>query len=431
MIPALRQRLLDWRRALGRRAEFILVNDGSRDGTERLLDAFAREESDVKSVHLSRNFGHQQAVSAGLSVTKGDYVAIIDGDLQDPPEEITRFLAKLEEGYDVVYAVRRSRKEGWLKRSAYSIFYRLLSRLSSIDIPLDSGDFCLMRRVVVDQINGMRSDTGLWGAAMLCGIPQTGMDYARDARASGVPKYTLWKLMELAADGIFTFSAKPLRLATMRGFCTVLIALGYSAYIVLWRFFSDERLPGFASTIVVVLYLGSVQLFCVGILGEYIGRIHDEVKRRPGFIISRVTCKEEGEVLMEWGGEQVGAKYPRWLAFTIAGVFFVLVMAMIAGSPDKYIYDEIYYYRYAKDLSEKGMGLAYLRELIAPPGPLHGIVHHALSWATGLRPIPMRVVTNGLCLAAGMCVSLLSEGGAGMRRGMRRLCCMLSRSVVW
>jgi dolichol-phosphate mannosyltransferase len=265
------------------------------DGTEELLDAFAREESDVKAVHLSRNFGHQQAVSAGLSVAEGEYVAIIDGDLQDPPEEITRFLAKLEEGYDVVYAVRRSRKEGWLKRCAYSVFYRLLSRLSSIDIPLDSGDFCLMRRVVVEQINDMpERHRFVRGLRCYAGFRQTGIEYARDARASGVPKYTFWKLLELAADGIFTFSAKPLRLATMLGFCSVLVALAYSAYIVLWRLFSDEQLPGFASIIVVVLYLGSVQLFCMGILGEYIGRIHDEVKRRPGFIISRVSCKTEG-----------------------------------------------------------------------------------------------------------------------------------------
>jgi dolichol-phosphate mannosyltransferase len=295
VIPALRQRLLDWRRALGKRVECVLVNDGSMDGTDELLDAFAREESDVKAVHLSRNFGHQQAVSAGLSVAEGEHVAIIDGDLQDPPEEITRFLAKLEEGYDVVYAVRRSRKEGWLKRCAYSVFYHLLSRLSSIDIPLDSGDFCLMRRVVVEQINDMpERHRFVRGLRCYAGFRQTGIEYARDARASGVPKYTFWKLLELAADGIFTFSAKPLRLATMLGFCSVLVALAYSAYIVLWRLFSDEQLPGFASIIVVVLYLGSVQLFCMGILGEYIGRIHDEVKRRPGFIISRVSCKTEG-----------------------------------------------------------------------------------------------------------------------------------------
>lgn len=304
VIPSLRRRLLAWRGALGKRVECILVNDGSKDGTEALLDAFAQEEDDVKAVHLSRNFGHQQAVSAGLSVAEGDYVAIIDGDLQDPPEEITRFLAKLEEGYDVVYAVRRSRKESWLKRCAYSIFYRLLSRLSSIEIPLDSGDFCLMRRVVALQINGMpERHRFVRGLRSYAGYRQTGMEYARDARESGVPKYTFWKLLELAADGIFTFSAKPLRLATMLGFCSVLAALGYSAYIVLWRLFSDEQLPGFASIIVVVLYLGSVQLFCMGILGEYIGRIHDEVKRRPGFIIARIAERGISQQAIKFSNE--------------------------------------------------------------------------------------------------------------------------------
>ena len=292
VIPSLRRRLLDWRMALGKRVECILVNDGSTDGTEGLLDAFARDESDVKAVHLSRNFGHQQAVSAGLSVADGEYVAIIDGDLQDPPEEINRFLAKLDEGYDVVYAVRRSRKEGWLKRCAYSIFYRLLSQLSSIDIPLDSGDFCLMRRVVVQQINGMpERHRFVRGLRCYAGYRQIGLQYARDARASGVPKYTFWKLLELAADGIFTFSHKPLRLATLLGFLSAFTALCYSAYIILWRFFSDANLPGFASLIVVILYFGSIQLFCIGILGEYIGRIHSEVKKRPSYIIASITEK--------------------------------------------------------------------------------------------------------------------------------------------
>jgi len=241
-------------------------------------------------VHLSRNFGHQQAVSAGLSLATGDYVAVIDGDLQDPPEEIARFLEKMDEGYDVVYAVRRNRKENWFKKTAYSLFYQILAQLSSISIPLDSGDFCLMRKTVVDRINEMpERHRFVRGLRCYAGYRQTGLEYSRDRRSAGYPKYTLWKLLELAADGIFTFSAKPLKLATMLGFCSVLLALAYSSYIVIWRIFAGEQLPGFASIIVVVLYLGSVQLFCIGILGEYIGRIHDEVKRRPGFIISRIT----------------------------------------------------------------------------------------------------------------------------------------------
>jgi glycosyltransferase involved in cell wall biosynthesis len=290
VIPLLRKRLLALRDSVADPVELILVDDGSSDATPLLLDKFAEDVEDVKAVHLSRNFGHQQAVSAGLSLAKGDNVAIIDGDLQDPPEEIIRFLRKLDEGYDVVYAVRRDRKEGWLKRAAYAVFYRLLSRLATIDIPLDTGDFCVMRRVVVEQINAMpERHRFIRGLRCYAGFRQTGVAYVRDARAAGAPKYTFWKLLELATDGIFTFSAKPLRLATVLGFCSAVAALAYSAYIIMWRLLSSEELPGFASIIAVVLYLGAVQLVCIGILGEYIGRIHNEVKRRPGYIIARIA----------------------------------------------------------------------------------------------------------------------------------------------
>ena len=289
VIPLLRTRLLDLRSMLPGRAEFILVDDGSTDRTPDLLDVFASEEVDVKVVHLSRNFGHQQAVSAGLSISEGEAVAVIDGDLQDPPEELVRFLSKLEEGYDVVYAIRRDRKEGQAKRWAYAGFYRLLSVLSAVDIPLDSGDFCVMRRVVVDQINAMpERHRFVRGMRCYAGFRQVGLPYSRGARAAGAPKYTFRKLVQLAADGIFTFSAKPLRLATLLGFLSALGALGYSAYILLWRLLTDDQLPGFASIILIVLYLGSVQLFCIGILGEYIGRIHDEVKQRPAYIIRSI-----------------------------------------------------------------------------------------------------------------------------------------------
>jgi len=291
VLPALRQRLIELSAALQpHTVEPVLVNDGSTDATASLVDDFATAHESAKAVHLSRNFGHQQAVSAGLAVASGEYVAVIDGDLQDPPEEISRFVNKLEEGYDVVYAIRRDRKENWIKKTAYNTFYKILAKLSTIDIPLDSGDFCIMRRVVVDKINQMpERHRFVRGLRCYAGYRQTGLEYSRDRRAAGHPKYTLWKLIELAADGIFTFSAKPLRLATMLGFFSIVAALVYSAYIVGWRLLSDEQLPGFASTIVVVLYLGSIQLFCIGILGEYIGRIHDEVKGRPGFIIERIT----------------------------------------------------------------------------------------------------------------------------------------------
>ena len=291
IVPRLRERLMALRASITRGGvDFVLVNDGSTDATAQMLDNFAADEEGVTVVHLSRNFGHQQAVSAGLSLASGDNVAIIDGDLQDPPEQIIRFLHKLDEGYEVVYAVRRDRKESWLKKGAYAVFYRLLSRLATIDIPLDSGDFCVMRRVVADQINAMpERHRFVRGLRCYAGFRQTGVEYARDARAAGAPKYTFWKLLELATDGIFTFSAKPLRLATVLGFASAAAAIAYSTYVVLWRLFSNNDLPGFASIIVIVLYLGAVQLFCIGILGEYIGRIHSEVKQRPGYIVAKVT----------------------------------------------------------------------------------------------------------------------------------------------
>lgn len=289
VLPALFSRLLVLKKSLGRSVELVFVNDGSSDRTPDLLDSFAENEALVLAVHLSRNFGHQKAVSAGLSVAKGDYIGIIDADLQDPPEEIERFAAKLDEGYDVVYAVRRNRKENFLMRITYALFYRILSLLSDIDIPLDSGDFCLMRRTVVDRINAMpEKHRFIRGLRSYVGFKQAAAEYSRDARAFGAPKYTLAKLLELATDGIFTFSSKPLRLATILGFLSSSTAIIYSIYIISWRLFSNEILPGFASIIVVVLYLGSVQLFCIGILGEYIGRIHDEVKQRPSYIISHI-----------------------------------------------------------------------------------------------------------------------------------------------
>jgi dolichol-phosphate mannosyltransferase len=289
VLPVLISRLLALRNNLGRKLELVFVNDGSSDRTPNLLDDIAGKEPDVQAVHLSRNFGHQQAVSAGLSLANGDYIGVIDADLQDPPEEVERFAAKLDEGYDVVYAVRKNRKEFIVKRYAYYFFYRVLRLLSDIEIPLDSGDFCLMRRTVVDQINAMpEKHRFIRGLRSYVGFRQLPSEYSPDARSLGTPKYTLGKLVELATDGIFTFSSKPLRLATLLGFLSAIAAIIYSAYVIVWRLFSGDTLPGFASIIVVVLYLGSVQLFCIGILGEYIGRIHDEVKQRPGYIISRI-----------------------------------------------------------------------------------------------------------------------------------------------
>jgi glycosyltransferase involved in cell wall biosynthesis len=270
--------------------EVLFVNDGSSDATGQLIDAAANESSMFTGLHLSRNFGHQAAVAAGLTTCTGDFVAIIDGDLQDPPELIPRFLEKGREGFDVIYAIRRKRKESLFKKVSYSAFYRFLNLLSPISIPLDSGDFCLMSRKVVDQINLMpERNRFIRGLRTFAGFRQFGFEYDRDARAAGIPKYTFKKLLSLAADGIFSFSSKPLKIATVLGALSIFAAVLYTIRTVAWRLFSGEELPGFATIVVILLYFGSVQLFCIGILGEYISRIYDEVKARPNFIIARVA----------------------------------------------------------------------------------------------------------------------------------------------
>jgi dolichol-phosphate mannosyltransferase len=190
----------------------------------------------------------------------------------------------------VIYAIRRKRKESLLKKASYAAFYRFLNMLSPISIPLDSGDFCLMSRKVVDQINLMpERNRFIRGLRTFAGFRQFGFEYDRDARAAGLPKYTFKKLLALAADGIFSFSSKPLKIATVLGALSIFAAILYTIRTVAWRFFSGEELPGFATIVVILLYFGSVQLFCIGILGEYISRIYDEVKARPNFIIARVA----------------------------------------------------------------------------------------------------------------------------------------------
>jgi dolichol-phosphate mannosyltransferase len=229
------------------------------------------------------------AVCAGLEHARGDAVGVLDGDLQDPPELLPQFLAKLQQGYDVVYAIRRARKENPLLRVLYWSFYRLLAALTPIEIPLDSGDFGLMTRRVVNLLKSMPERRRfVRGMRSYVGFRQTGLAYEREERAGGRSKYSLRKLIALAADGVFTFSETPLRLATVMGLSSAGLALCYGCYLFLWRLFSGEKLPGFATLAVGLCFLGGVQLICLGILGEYIGRIHHEVKQRPPYIVERV-----------------------------------------------------------------------------------------------------------------------------------------------
>jgi dolichol-phosphate mannosyltransferase len=229
------------------------------------------------------------AVCAGLELARGNAVAVLDGDLQDPPEILPQFYAKLREGYDVVYAVRRNRKENFCLRLLYWVFYRLMSALTPIAIPLDSGDFGMMSRRVVEALKAMPERRRfVRGMRSYVGFQQTGLAYDRDERAGGRSKYTFRKLLTLAADGIFTFSETPLRLATGVGFASAGFSLLYGAFLLFQKLITGYNLPGFATLAVGLFFMGGVQLICLGILGEYIGRIHHEVKQRPPFIVERV-----------------------------------------------------------------------------------------------------------------------------------------------
>ncbi|MEI6126018.1 MAG: glycosyltransferase family 2 protein [Pseudomonadota bacterium] len=273
--------------------EVIFVNDGSTDSSLQLLGAVAARNKRFRVIDLARNFGHQTAITAGLQYALGAAVIIMDADLQDPPELIPHFVEKWKEGFAIVYAVRAKRKEGLLKRALYKVFYRTLQKLANIDIPLDSGDFGLIDRRVVDIINKMpECNRFIRGLRSWAGFRQTGIPYDRDARFSGVPKYSFSKLFKLALDGLFSFSTIPLRLATAMGF--IISGLSFlGIFLYLYRFLTTPRVPGFTTLIIIVLFIGGVQLITVGILGEYIGRIYDETKQRPLFVVRETINIDE------------------------------------------------------------------------------------------------------------------------------------------
>lgn len=271
--------------------EVVLVDDGSHDRTPSMIHTICRNDRRFRGVLLTRNFGHQHAISAGLEHVRGNTVAIVDGDLQDPPEVLLEFHEKLTEGYDVVYAIRNSRKESWLKRLCYWSFYRLLKTIATVDIPLDAGDFCVMRRRVVREITSMpERHRFLRGLRCWVGMRQIGVVCERQARLRGTSKYSLPKLMLLAIDGLLTFSELPLRIATACGCFFATAAFIWGLYIVAWRltgFASD--LPGFATLGCGMMFLGGIQMIFLGVLGEYIARIHNEVKRRPIYIVDKIV----------------------------------------------------------------------------------------------------------------------------------------------
>jgi dolichol-phosphate mannosyltransferase len=293
VLPALFERLAGVAATWGLEHEVICVDDGSRDRTWELLKAQNQKDPRWRCLSFARNFGHQTAVSAGLHYATGDVVVAIDADLEDPPEEILRLLEKWREGYDVVYAIRQKRKEGALKRFCYWAFYRIMARLVAFDVPLDSGDFCLISRRVVDTINAMpERNRFVRGLRAWSGFRQTGVPYERAARFAGSPKYGFKKLLKLALDGLFSFSTVPLRLATFFGlavsglaFFGVLFTLTQKIFATQFAKIGLAPTAGFPTIVISILFLGGVQLICVGILGEYIGRIYEEVKGRPLWIL--------------------------------------------------------------------------------------------------------------------------------------------------
>ena len=271
--------------------EIVLVDDGSSDGSFAILEAAAAEDPRIVAISLSRNFGHQVAITAALDYVTGDVIVVMDGDLQDPPEVIPQFLAKHAEGFDVVYAQRGQRQEGWYLRLSYFLFYRLAAGLSNVRLPLDSGDFALLSRRVVDAMReaGERQRY-LRGLRAWVGFKQTGITVDRAGRYAGESKYTPVKLLKLAADGIFAFSIVPLRASLVLGALAILASIGYALYAILARLVLEKNTPpGFASLIVVIVFLAGVILVQLGVVGEYVGRIYEEVKARPHYVIQKVV----------------------------------------------------------------------------------------------------------------------------------------------
>lgn len=296
VLPQLYQRVRHLIAQLAYDVEIIMVNDGSEDSSLELMKSFHDQDSRFKIIDFSRNFGHQVAITAGIDFAEGDAVLLLDADLQDPPELVPQFLQKWEEGYQVVYAIRKSRQEHVFKRLSYRIFYRILQKISNISIPLDSGDFCLMDRVVVDTLKSMHErNRFVRGLRSWSGFRQIGLEYDREKRQGGEVKYTMPKLMKLALDGIFSFSYFPLQIAGYTGFIISIISfLGILVYLYKKLFIGGEP-QGFPTLVILVLFMGGIQLISLGVIGEYIGRIYDEVKRRPTYIVRKIWGNTERE----------------------------------------------------------------------------------------------------------------------------------------
>ncbi len=286
-IAELYRRVREVMNATGESWELVLVDDGSTDGSTERIRALAQEDPRVRPVIFARNFGHQIAITAGWDYARGQAVIIIDADLQDPPEVIPELIARWREGYEVVYAVRAEREgETWFKKFTAALFYRLIYRITDVKIPVDTGDFRLMDRKVVDVLRTMRERHRFpRGMSAWVGFRQIGVPYKRAARFAGVTKYPFKKMLRLALNAITSFSYFPLQLATYFGFLSAGLAILAIPVVIAMRLIGSQAFFGQASTLIAVLFLGGVQLISLGVLGEYIGRIYDEVKGRPLYVV--------------------------------------------------------------------------------------------------------------------------------------------------
>jgi len=269
--------------------ELLFVDDGSTDGTLVLLEEAAQRDSRIMVLSLSRNFGHQAALTAALDHVTGDAAVLMDGDLQDEPESIPRFLQKFFEGYDVVYAQRTRRKEAWPLRLSYYVFYRLMAQLSDMKLPLDAGDFALMSRRVVEHLQRLREHHRyLRGLRSWVGFRQIGIPVERSERHSGRSKYSVLRLLKLAFDGIFAFSIVPIRAAAILGALAISFSGIFSAYAIYAKVFLHQSPQGFTALLLLITFLAGVLLFFLGVIGEYVGRIYEGTKGRPIYVIGRL-----------------------------------------------------------------------------------------------------------------------------------------------
>lgn len=288
------QRLHDTLLKMSLSYQILFINDGSHDDSATIINALCEADSCVKFVSFSRNFGHQVAVSAGIDRAFAKYVAIIDADLQDPPEDLALLYAKLQEGYDVVYARRRKRKgESFMKKFTAKAFYRILWRMTAVDIPLDAGDFRIMKGKVAGVLRSMpEQHKFIRGQIAWAGFRQGYIEYDRDGRKSGKTGYSYAKMTRFASDGITSFSDFPLKLVTWSGFFVAFIAFVVAMYSLYSKFVLGGAVPGWASLMISLLFLGGVQLLSLGIMGEYISRIASNVRQRPLYVVDETNCEE-------------------------------------------------------------------------------------------------------------------------------------------